>query len=69
MSSINSILTDIHNRIDYLRKKEIEYKKVNNISGRLNAKTRRQELQLLVSIICDEHTDAIRSATDGVNSL
>jgi hypothetical protein len=67
MLTIYAVLEEIQKRIDYLKSKEIEYKKVNNVSGRLNAKTRRQELEWLVGTICGEH--AVEKTTDGIESL
>lgn len=57
MKNINTILDEIKMRIAHLQSMETEYKKHNNISGRLNAKTRRQELQSLLNMICEDFTE------------
>ncbi|MVQ39471.1 hypothetical protein GON05_33260 [Paenibacillus sp. MAH-34] len=61
------MLEEIQKRIDYLKLKEIEYKKANNVSGRLNAKTRRQELQRLEETICEKY--AVEKKADGIETL
>jgi hypothetical protein len=45
------ILEEIENRILELKGLEEEYKKKNNVSGRLNVKTRREELQRLKTLM------------------
>jgi hypothetical protein len=47
------IYEEINKRIQELKTLEEEYKHKNNISGRLNVKTRREELQRLKSIVLE----------------
>jgi hypothetical protein len=47
LKNIETVLEQINIRIQELQLLETEYKKKNNTSGRLNAKTRREELQQL----------------------
>jgi hypothetical protein len=48
------ILEEIDKRIHELKIMEEEYRTKNNISGRLNVKTRREELQRLKNIVLEK---------------
>jgi hypothetical protein len=48
------IFEEIDKRIHELKVMEEEYRTKNNISGRLNAKTRREELQRLKNIVLEK---------------
>jgi hypothetical protein len=54
MNGSMSIVEEINRRILELKTMEEEYKKKNNVSGRLNAKTRREELQRLKNLVLAE---------------
>ncbi|WJH36059.1 hypothetical protein MJA45_27710 [Paenibacillus aurantius] len=47
-------MEQINRRIEELRSLEDQYKKTNNVSGRLNAKTRREELQRLKNSVLEK---------------
>lgn len=49
------ICEEINRRIYELKLMEEEYRKKNNTSGRLNAKTRREELQRLKAIVSPDY--------------
>lgn len=51
MKDITDVLEEINQRIGELQRLENDYKKNHNISGRLNVKTRREELIRLKEII------------------
>jgi hypothetical protein len=54
MKDADLILEEIEKRIHELKILEEEYRSKNNISGRLNAKTRREELQRLKNIVWEK---------------
>jgi hypothetical protein len=54
LKNIETVLEQINIRIQELQLLETEYKKKNNTSGRLNAKTRREELQQLKQILVQD---------------
>jgi hypothetical protein len=54
MKEAEHILQEIEKRIHELKMLEEEYRSKNNISGRLNAKTRREELQRLKNIVWEK---------------
>lgn len=54
MEGIDKVLKEIDQRILILKKAEEEFKQKNNTSGRLNAKTRREELQSFKNYILTE---------------
>jgi hypothetical protein len=51
LENIEHVIEQINKRIQELQSLENEYKKKNNTSGRLNAKTRRDELQQLKQVL------------------
>lgn len=51
MNNINDVIEEINRRIQELESMEDEARRKRNINGRLNAKTKREELERLKNII------------------
>ncbi|MCZ8516283.1 hypothetical protein O9H85_28600 [Paenibacillus filicis] len=58
MNTVNDVLEEINRRIKELQLMEDEFSRKNNVSGRLNAKTKREELRRLKNVILGESVGA-----------
>jgi len=54
MNDIDDVIEEINRRIQELQSMEDEFRRKKNINGRLNAKSKREELERLKSIVLDE---------------